>query len=175
MQPAQRQQTGSIVAYVVVGLLLAVASVAAIVAVRNYDAGDKIASRPITEAPSDPDKAAQKSTDADKEKATKDAAEREKEQATQKAHEAEAEAAAEQKAADEAKAAEEAARVAAESEAATADGPMATAGAQVTTGELPTTGPAEDLLSMVIGLVAIVGAGYVYYHYGTKQHGKDEA
>lgn len=39
---------------------------------------------------------------------------------------------------------------------------MATAGAQVTTGELPTTGPAEDLLSMVIGLVAIVGAGYVY-------------
>lgn len=33
---------------------------------------------------------------------------------------------------------------------------------------LPTTGPVEDFLASIIGVVALVGAGYVYYHFGRK-------
>lgn len=34
-------------------------------------------------------------------------------------------------------------------------------------GALPTTGPA-DLLATVVGIIAILGSGYVYYHFGRK-------
>lgn len=35
-------------------------------------------------------------------------------------------------------------------------------------GALPTTGPVEDALATVIGVIALIGAGYVYYHFGRK-------
>lgn len=36
-------------------------------------------------------------------------------------------------------------------------------------GALPSTGPAQTLLGNVIGLLAIIGAGYGYYHFGQRR------
>ena len=175
MQTSPRQ-AGSIVTYVVVGLLLVVASVAAIVAVRYDGSSDTIASRPITEAPQDPDEADKE--DSEKSKKEKEAAEAKAAEEKRQAEAAEKEKAEVEAAAQAEKEAEEAAAAAqaeAESQAAVNnDGPMATAGVQAPE-ELPTTGLAEDLLSMAIGAVAITGAGYLYYHYGTRRRTEDDA
>ncbi len=48
-----------------------------------------------------------------------------------------------------------------------ASGPMSRTGGQHPT-DLPETGPTEDLLMMTIGLLAIMGSGYAYYHFGRK-------
>lgn len=39
----------------------------------------------------------------------------------------------------------------------------------VNTAQLPETGLTQDLLSSAIGILAIVGAGYIYYHFGRNQ------
>lgn len=41
--------------------------------------------------------------------------------------------------------------------------------AEVNTAALPVTGLTQDFLSSAIGILAIVGAGYVYYHFGRNQ------
>lgn len=39
--------------------------------------------------------------------------------------------------------------------------------------DLPQTGPAQSVLSMVVGAVAIFLSGYVYYHYGYPKRNQD--
>lgn len=41
--------------------------------------------------------------------------------------------------------------------------------ASINASELPETGLTQDLLSSAIGILAIVGGGYIYYHFGRNQ------
>ncbi|KKW01444.1 MAG: hypothetical protein UY35_C0028G0010 [Candidatus Saccharibacteria bacterium GW2011_GWC2_48_9] len=165
MYTAERR-SGSIVIYVIVGVLLAALAVGAVI-VAQHRGSQQIASRPAGEPTQQRDEAPteENTTDEDEEQAEKEAAE--KKAADEKAaqEEAEAEKRAEQKRIAE----EEAAKKEAESEASDApeqdqSGPMAQAGGPQTASNLPTTGPVEDTLGMVVGMVAIFGAGYFYYH-----------
>ena len=166
MEYSAQRQSGSVIVYAIVGVLLAAAAVGAIIVAQNRGS-QQGASRPLTEAPQtqnqgDDDKS--KSTD----QAAKDQAAKEKtaadQQAAKEKAQAEAKKQAEEKLAADKKAAEE--KVTADQQAAAA-GPMARAGADQSA-SLPTTGPADDMLSMLIGIVAITGAGYFYYHFGRR-------
>lgn len=165
MYTAERQ-SGSIVIYIVVGLLLAALAVGAVI-VAQHRGSQQIASRPAGEPTQQRDDAPaeENTTDEDEKQAEKEAAD--KKAADEKAaqEEAEAEKRAEQKRIAE----EEAAKREAESQASDAQeesqtGPMARAGGPQAASNLPTTGPVEDTLGMVVGMIAIFGAGYFYYH-----------
>ncbi len=165
---SRQRQSGSVVVYTIVSVLLAAMVIGAIIVAKNR------ASQQITTPPSE-EVATQESEEQSTEDSKETAQDADKGQEdTDKEAE---ETAAREKAQEEAKKlAEE--RAAAEQEAAAtqdqdetqvnSDGPMArTGGAQGSA--LPTTGPVEDLLGMVTGLLVIVGAGYLYYHYGQRR------
>lgn len=163
MQYSAQRQSGSAIVYVIVGVLLTVVAIGAIIVAQNRG-GEQIATRPITEAPQtqggDAESNPPKQTEEEKQQQAQ------KEAADKKAAEdkAAADAAAKKQAEDE-KAAETA-----QQQAAAAASPMARTGGAVaqSANNLPTTGPVEDTLSMVIGLTAILGAGYFYYHFGRR-------
>ncbi len=173
MQYSAQRQSGSVIVYVIVGVLLAAATVGAIIVAQNR--GDqRIASRPTTETSQDRDTPPAQTDDeeADKDATEQKAAEeKSRAEAERQAKEKEKEkekAAAEQRAAEqeaeEQKAKEQA--VAEQEEAAQQSDTLAqTGGEQPTAADnLPTTGPVQDTLGAVIGLIAIASAGYVYYH-----------
>ena len=165
MQYSAQRQSGSVIVYTIVGVLLAAAAVGAIIVAQNRG-NQQIASRPITEAPQAPEDNSESEAQSDKQSEEAKQQQAQKEAAEKKAAEdkAKADAVAKQQA-DEKKAAEAAQQQA----AAAAASPMArTGGAAQSAGNLPTTGPVEDTLSMVIGLTAILGAGYLYYHFGRR-------
>lgn len=180
MEYSAQKQSGSTIVYVIVGIVLAAASVGAII-VAQHRGSQQVASQPSTEVvqrpadSSDSEEDEKQATDsANREKAEKEKAEKAR-QAEEKAKRAE-----EQKQADEKAAAEREKEVAAKEEAArkqaeqgqvaeSAQGPMARTGVDTQVGSLPETGPIEDTLGMVVGVIAILGAGYFYYHFGGRQ------
>lgn len=170
MEYSAQRQAGSVVVYVLVGVLLAAVAVGAIIMAQNRG-GQQDVSQPAVETPPTPvsqnnDKKAADTQQADK--AAKDKMAAEDKAAKEKAQ-AEAKKQAEDKLTADKKAAEDKAAAKKESQqvAVATDGPMArTGGSQA--GTLPTTGPAEDALGIVVGLVAIAGAGYFYYHFGRR-------
>ena len=179
-----KQQSGSVVTFVIVGVLLAILVVGGIVvsqrrAAEHGRVADSAQNEreEIGEPTDSPEEENTSDEDAASDEAAEEVAENEaaeREQAAQDEAEAEterqriAEETAERERAEQA----EAARVAAEQQrvAANTEGTMPTTGGgtEVTphAGSLPETGPVEDILMMTVGLIAIVGAGYVYYHYG---------
>lgn len=177
MQTRQRQ-AGSIGAFVVVGMVFAAMLVGGIVLVKKRTSQPAVSTQnpDVTKVATqssgasgaqsasqqnDEDRLA-KEKKAAEEKARQEVAEREakqKDEAEAAARRAEEARIAKEKAAEAAKAAQ------AQSSPATPDGPM-TRTHESQAGALPTTGPVEDMLMMVIGAIVIVGAGYVYYHYG---------
>lgn len=177
MQNSTQRQSGSVVVYGIVGVVLAALAVGAIV-VAQHRGGVRIASQPATEAPRESgsesttpspsqgqsqDNKAAEQAQADKEAADKKAAEDKARQDVEAKKKADEKAAADKKAADERAAQQQTAA------AATPAGPMAQTGGVQSASHLPTTGPVEDTLSMVVGLMAILGAGYFYYHYGRRR------
>ena len=165
------QQAGSVVVYAIVGVLLVAATVGAIIVAKNR--GDQqIATRPtepVVEQSDAKDETPAKDVDKKDEKNTEDAKKEAEEKAAREKAQEEAKKIAEEKVAAEKKAAEE--KAAQEQQVAaqvTADGPMARTGGDQGAA-LPTTGPVEDLLGMVTGLVVIAGAGYLYYHFGQRK------
>lgn len=171
MQVSNQRQSGSVIIYVIVGVLLAVLAVGAIIVAQNRG-GLQIAQRPSTQAPqsgtsntpADQPQGDNKSNEqAQKEQADKKAAEQKAQQDAAAKKQADDKAAADKAAADK-KAAEQ---QAAQQQAAATSGPMARTDVP-SASHLPTTGPVEDTLSMVVGLMAILGAGYFYYHYGRR-------
>lgn len=175
MQYSDQRQSGSAIVYVIVGVLLVAASIGAIIVAQNRG-GQQIATRPVTEAPQGTDNSSD-SQGADNQQKTSEQQQKEKDQQEQdKKAAAEKQRLADEKAkadADAKRAADEKAaadKAAAEQQAtATAGGPMARTGASQSASHLPTTGPVEDTLSMVVGLVALLGAGYGYYHFGVRR------
>lgn len=166
MQVSNQRQSGSVIIYVIVGVLLAVLAVGAIIVAQNRG-GLQIAQRPSTQAPqsgtsntpADQPQGDNKSNEqAQKEQADKKAAEQKAQQDAAAKKQADDKAAADKAAAD---------KKAAEQQAAATSGPMARTDVP-SASHLPTTGPVEDTLSMVVGLMAILGAGYFYYHYGRR-------
>ncbi|MGO3701573.1 MAG: hypothetical protein ACTJG2_00065 [Candidatus Saccharimonadales bacterium] len=164
-----KQQSGSVVSFVIVGVLLAILVVGGIVLSQRRGADHAVEQGQTAGEPTaDPEETANNegndngaSTDQNADQdADKQAQEEEKQAEEQRKKEA-AEAAERERVA---------AQEAAEQEAAQAaenNGPMArTGGGDVHAGELPETGPVEDFLMMTVGLIAIAGSGYVYYHFG---------
>lgn len=161
MTNQQSKQTGSTVIFVVVGVILSIALIAGIAFVRKQfaTAGETpgqvaVSSEQSTSSGSSQnsstnqnDDAAKQAEEAAKKKAEEEAAAKKAEEEKQKREAAAAEAKKQQ-------------------EQAAAQAAQSAQSQTATTGDLPTTGPLEDLFMMVVGAVAIFGAGYVYYHYG---------
>lgn len=172
-----QQQSGSIIIFVIVGVLLAAAVVGGIVLVQkrgNETANTEVASpfgaqqqegRVDDKEPSAEEQNSQEDKEAkQKAEAEKKAAEGKKAQEERAAQEAK-----EKELAERAAAAEQSRqKPAANEDASVSPGPIARTGGGVQPDDLPTTGPVEDALAATFGLMAIFGAGYVYYHYGRK-------
>lgn len=166
------QQAGSVVVYTIVGVLLAVATIGAIVVAKNR--GDQQIttrpSQPTVEQSDKKDNTSPKGADNENKEKLKESQKIAEDKAAREKAQAEAKKIAEEKVAAEKKAAEEkvAEKVAQAEAQGKTDGPMTRASGDQGAA-LPTTGPAEDLLGMVTGLVVIVGAGYLYYHFGQRR------
>lgn len=164
-----KQQSGSVIVYALVSVVLVGALIGGIVF--SQKRAERVAVQPGTnEQPALPapdpatpgkdeqvaQKKAEEEKDAEKakqqQKAAKDKAQ--KEQAQQEAKEQEL-----------ARKAAEAEREATQTPSASPEGPMARTGGPAA-GDLPQTGPVADAFMAALGLIAIYGAGYVYYHYG---------
>ena len=168
-----KQQSGSIVVFAIVSVLLVGGFIGAIIMAQNR-AQDVVGSTPPV-AEQKPDQAQRSQSDEDR--AAKQEAERESEQkrqaeAKQKAEAAKQEAAREAEAkerelAEQAARAEREAHQPATQQPAAGDGPMARTGGVHASG-LPETGPIADAFAATFGVVAIFGASYVYYHYGRR-------
>lgn len=184
MEYSAQKQSGSTIVYVIVGIVLAAASVGAII-VAQHRGERQVVSQPsagVVQTPQDSSDSAkdknqddaQSSESGNRETSEKEKAEADK-QAKEKAKRAEEQKQADEKAAaereKEATAKEEAARKQAEQAQAAVNeqGPMARTGVDTQAGSLPETGPVEDTLGIVIGIIAILGAGYFYYHFGGRQ------
>lgn len=176
MHAAQRQ-SGSVIIYVIVGVFLAAAAVGAVI-VAQHRSGQLIATQPADNSSQqrDQDDDASSNADSNTDTSEKSEAEQKREQEREEkekaaaeekkaAEEAERKAEEEQAAKERAAAQREAESDAAEEEQSAAQtGPMARTGGSQTAANLPETGPVEDTLGMVVGMIAILGAGYVYYH-----------
>ena len=174
-----KQQSGSVVTFVIVGVLLAILVVGGIVvsqrrAAEHGRVADSAQNEreEIGEPTDSPEEENTSDEDAASDEAAEEVAENEAAEREQAEAETERQRIAEETAERERAEQAEAARVAAEQQrvAANTEGTMPTTGGgtEVTphAGSLPETGPVEDILMMTVGLIAIVGAGYVYYHYG---------
>lgn len=164
-----KQQSGSIVIYTIVGVVLAGLLVGGI-AFSQKRAEQLADRRGSTEQSSEPSKQEAAEQNRQSEKETDEQAEkrREAEESKRQQQERQAKEQAEKKAR-ERELAEKAAQAQRDVEQAPVanEGPMArTGGAQA--GDLPTTGPISDALGAVSGLLAIAAAGYVYYYYGRR-------
>lgn len=152
-----QRQTGSVVTYLIVGVLLVAAAIGAIVVVQNRSNSDlttrpepaeiaqqKDDERPVQSPEDEQDTpGAPSDTDADTAPAETPAPEG--------ATEAEGEATPSEPAAPQ------------------ADTAMPTGGVATAQTALPSTGPLQTTLGNVIGLLAILGAGYGYYHFGQRR------
>ena len=190
------QQSGSILSFVIVGVLLAALVVGGIVISQRRSAdraalvtSEEINSGTVTEAPGgDAEETTPDSDGATDENATDDATDENREEETAN-DEAGDESTADEGgeagvSTDENATNDDTAQPAPSNEIAATDpatdtdalvsnGPIARTGGGPQAaqepqhaGELPETGPAEDAVMMAVGLVAILGAGYVYYHFG---------
>lgn len=151
---AQRQ-AGSVIVYAVVGVLLAAAAVGAIIVVQNRDSADLTTPPQPTEVAQQDERT---QDDADGDRAAKEAREAEvkREEAEERAAEAERTREADRR----------------EAESTEAPAPVVDASADGTAGsqaDLPNTGPEQTTLGSIVGLVAIIGAGYGYYHFGVRR------
>lgn len=161
----RKQQSGSIITYVLVSIVLAGLLIGGILfsQQRASQATDR---QPATKQPTIPTEAPVRQDQQDKAKKEQQAAEEKR--AAQEQKQAAEQARKEAKERELAEQAASAQREAIQTPAATPDGPMARTGG-VQPGDLPTTGPVSDALGAVSGLLAIAGAGYVYYHYGRRR------
>lgn len=160
MYSAQRQ-AGSVITYLIVGVVLVAVGIGAVVAVQNRSSSD-LATRPESS------EVAQQDTD-----------ERLVHEEEEQAPAPESESSRTERAESDSSVAEESPDTAAQSAntdagaeavAPQAEASMPTGGVAVEgQGELPSTGPMQTVLGNVIGLVAIVGAGYGYYHFGQRR------
>ena len=151
----QTGQAGSAVVFVIVGVVLTIALVAGIAFVRNQFSQSGASTQTGTVAVSNGDDASDSQNQSQFE--GEDAKRQSAEEARRKAQ-----AEADQKAKLEA---EEAKKRDQQQAAASISAPTGS-GQTAASGELPTTGPLEDIFMMAVGAVAIFTAGYVYYHYG---------
>ncbi|NLA43175.1 LPXTG cell wall anchor domain-containing protein [Candidatus Saccharibacteria bacterium] len=180
-----KQQSGSVAVFAIVGVLLAALIVGAIVISQRRGSESRVAFGPQELRQADPGNQKQpkadKKTDNPKSKDKSDKvkeSEQNKDSSKQldddKRKKAEGDKSTEDKLREEAIAkakrqheAEAAREAQPQPQTQTGDGPMSRTGG-VGPADLPETGPAEDLLMMTIGVVAIVGSGYFYYHYGRR-------
>lgn len=164
----RQRQSGSTGVFIVIGVVLAAAMIGLIVFVQKRNKQPEAQSPQVAvDQPSVEKQAAEETKRAEEQKKEADrkaADEKARKEAEQKREEEErTKRLAEQQQREKAEAEKQAAAQA--QQQAAADGPMARPQTQHPSG-LPTTGPVEDLLTMTIGAIAIIGAGYVYYHYG---------
>lgn len=186
-----QQQSGSVIVFTLVGIVLAAAVVGGIIMAQKRGSTATVATQPASQQQDgrvDGDAPKSEKEKKAEEKAKKDAEAKKKAEAEKKAKEKKANeqkseeqkakerAAREKREAEEKRLAEQAAEAertqqdqtpAPASDATVSPGPIARTGGPHP-GGLPETGPVEDMLAAVFGLVAIFGAGYVYYHYGRK-------
>lgn len=169
MEYSVQHQSGSVITYVIVGVLLAAVSVGAII-VAQHRGSQQLAGQPpagISQPAQDTPK--ENNTSSEKDEARTEAKDEKAQEAAAKkkaAEEAQQREAKEQREEKEREAAEATTSTTQEQQTPVVDvdGPMARTGGAQPADALPTTGPVEDTLSMVIGLLAISSAGYFYYH-----------
>lgn len=160
----RKQQSGSIITYVLVSIVLAGLLIGGILF--SQQRASQVDDRsPATKPPMAPTDVSTNQDQQDKEQKERQAAEQKR--AAQQQKQAAEQAQKEAKERELAEQAANAQREASQAPAAAPDGPMARTGG-VQPGDLPTTGPVSDALGAVSGLLAIAGAGYVYYHYGRR-------
>lgn len=182
----QYKQQGSVVSFIVTGVLLSTLLIGGIVIVKRHLGGSSNSTGTNLTEIADSGQASgelsgdgatsssQNNNDNPKEDEPKKEEEAKKQAEAEAAREKEKAAAEEAKKREEAEKQVEADRLAREQQAQaaanTTDGPStgAQARSQAQVAALPTTGPLEDLFMMTIGIIAILGGGYVYYHYGQK-------
>ena len=180
---SSHRQSGFSVVYVIIGVLLTAAVVGGIMMAqlrgRTVPTGSTIATNQGQNKEGNSNNSAngqsQSTTDNEKRKAA-EKADTEKKAAEEKA--AADKQAAEKKAADEKAAASAKQQTAQPTPSTTTQSGNAASGgssagsgpmARTATGsQMPTTGPTEDALGSAFGLIALVGAGYVYYTYGRR-------
>jgi LPXTG-motif cell wall-anchored protein len=163
----RKNESGAVVSYVIGAVLLVMVVIGGIYFAHQRGS---LNSQATLELGKEATETTQNQANNDNESKEAEKASNEKTEADKKAEEdAQAKVAAdEKKKAEEAKKAEEEkAQAAEDSPAATESTPMERQEV-ATAGNLPTTGPVEDILASVVGLIALVGAGYVYYHFGRK-------
>lgn len=172
-----KNQPGSVASFIVVAIVLVVAALGAVWYLNNKDSVSinlptgEVAKNDSDQAKDEKDKASQSSSDeqAKKEEAqsrAKQKIEAEKEQAEKD----KSEKTDDQNTSDRNQAGSSSQSTSQNSGQAGSetDSPTSQADSMPNTGPLPETGPATDILASVIGLMAIVGSGYVYYHFGRK-------
>jgi flagellar biosynthesis GTPase FlhF len=176
---SSHRQSGFSVVYVIVGVLLTAAVVGGIMMAqlrgRTVPTGSTIATNQ-GQNKQDTSGSGQSQSTTEKEKQTAaEKADAEKKAAEEKA--AADKQAAEKKAADEKAAAAAKQQTTQSTPSTTAQSGNAASGSSAGSGpmartatgsQMPTTGPTEDALGSAFGLIALVGAGYVYYTYGRR-------
>ena len=177
----QKKQQGSVVSFIVTGVLLSTVFIGSIVAVKKQFGTNKSDSNDATKIAKTEDKkvsdntSTSTSTSKSKESTSKDTGNNNKETESQKKPDSLKNNQAEQKKLEEeAKKKSETEKQQNQAGAPQQSNPnqelqnqsQQTQLSGASSEALPTTGPIEDIFMMVIGAVAIFGSGYVYYHYG---------